>query len=81
VTAETLLGFGRTREFHNVTISTFIDARAVGASCHVRMSSRSVTVHTLQTFIDMIAVCEFYDFLLNLIAKIKDVLMAVQTAL
>jgi len=64
-----------------MTISTFIDAGTVGASRHVNMSGCPMTVYTLHAFIDVITVCKFYDFLLNLIAKLEDFWMAVQTAL
>jgi hypothetical protein len=40
-----------------------------------------VTVHTLHTFVEVIAVCEFHDFLFHHIAKIQDLWMAVQAAL
>ena len=75
--AEAFLGFRGSREFLNVAIAAFLDSGTVGASCHVRMTSCSVTVHTRHTFVDVIAVCEFYDFLFHLIAKIQDLWMAV----
>jgi hypothetical protein len=81
VTAITLLGFWGPEEFFDVAIAAFFDTGPVGASSHVYMSGCSMTVHTLHTFIDVIAVCEVDDFLFNLIAQVEHLWVTVQTTL
>jgi hypothetical protein len=72
VTAKTLLGFRRPCKFFDMTIAAFFNAGTIGTSCHVHMSGCPVTVHTINTFIYVIAMREFYNFLFHLIAEVQD---------
>jgi hypothetical protein len=77
MTAETFLGFRRACEFLYVTLPAFIDAGTVSARLHVGMSGCPVTVHTLQPFVDMIAVGVFDGTLFDCVVNFEDLRMTV----
>jgi hypothetical protein len=78
---ETFLAFRRAFEFTKVTVLAVIYGGSVGAVCHVFVSGRTVTVHTVLSFMDVLAVAEFYNFFLDDIPVVENNLMTVKTSL
>ncbi len=77
--AQTLLAFWRTLEFPEMAVEALRNRRAVRAAGHVFVSGPAVTIDTFKAFMVVKAVIEVQDFLFDFIAKVKDILVAIQT--
>jgi hypothetical protein len=80
MTVQTLLVFWRPLEFSPVTLETFCNRGAICPTLHILMTRRSMAFYTIQAFLVVKAVIEYYDLFFDCITQIKHIFMAVQTS-
>lgn len=80
MTAQTLLTLWRALEFPEMAVEALGNRRTVRAAGHVFVAGPAVTIDAFQAFLIVKTVVKVQDFLFDFIAKVKDILMAVQTS-
>ena len=80
MTVEAFLVFGWALKFSQMTILTVLDRWPVRPIHHVFVTRRTVTIHTIQSFVDVLTVTEFDHLFFDFICRVEYSFMALQTS-